>query len=58
VSAIAWERTILILPRTEAAVEDQPHGPRKADPNGDFQKVTLKQGGFVVDATVLDPVRG
>ena len=24
------------------------------DPNGDFQKVTLKHGGFLVDATALD----
>jgi hypothetical protein len=26
----------------------------KVDPNGAFQKVTLKQGGFIVNATALD----
>lgn len=26
----------------------------KVDPNGDFQKVTLKHGGFIVDATALN----
>lgn len=26
----------------------------KADPNGDFEKVTLKHGGFVVDGTALN----
>lgn len=25
----------------------------KVDPNGDFEKVTLKQGGFIVDGTAL-----
>lgn len=26
----------------------------KVDPNGDFEKVALKHGGFIVDATALD----
>jgi hypothetical protein len=26
----------------------------KADPNGDFEKVTLKQGGFIVNGTALN----
>ena len=26
----------------------------KVDPNGDFEKVTLKQGGFIVDGTELN----
>jgi hypothetical protein len=26
----------------------------KADPNGNFEKVTLKQGGFIVDGTALN----
>ena len=26
----------------------------KVDPNGDFEKVTLKHGGFLVDATALN----
>ena len=34
------------------AISEDPNG--KPDPNGNLEKVTLKQGGFVIDDTALD----